>query len=154
MTLTDEIEAVYAALPQIQCQRECWRACGPISMSYVEADRIVEHVAAHPLRLAMETGGELCPALSAMGGCMIYEVRPLICRLYGLIKALHCPHGCRPERWVGNREAHSLLARLESLGQPGRVPLPLPGAPTMDGQPITERELGLLAALRALSKGG
>lgn len=153
MTLNDEIKAIYAELPAIECQRECWRACGPIAMSHAEADQVSAHIAEFPLRLPMEGNDNLCPALSLLGNCMIYEVRPLICRLYGLVQVLHCPHGCLPEQWVSNREARNLMERLESLGRPGYVPLPVPGAPTLDSVPFAQRERGLLAVLRALSEG-
>ena len=146
MTLHDEIERLYAALPAIKCQRKCQPACGPITMSQVEADRIVEHVGEHPPGLALESSGALCPALSVMGNCMIYAVRPAICRLYGLIRALPCAWGCIPERWVSNEEGHALIRRLEALGEPGRFPLPIDGAPEITLSEL-DRELGLLAVL-------
>ncbi len=29
-------------------------------------------------------------------GCTVYDERPLICRLYGTVPSLPCPHGQRP----------------------------------------------------------
>ena len=144
--IVDEIDRLYAALPSIQCQRKCQRSCGPIKMAQVEADRITDYVAEHPPRLAFESNGELCPALSVMGSCMIYEVRPSICRLYGLIRALPCDWGCILERWVSNEEANALMRALEALGDPGMAWLPIDGAPVAE---LTwkEREAGLMKVL-------
>jgi Fe-S-cluster containining protein len=44
--------------------------------------------------------------------CTIYDVRPLICRLYGAASGLECPHGCRPARLVARDKVDALLARI------------------------------------------
>src|SRR2546429_6087610 len=31
------------------------------------------------------------------GRCTVYEVRPMICRLWGMVEGMQCPHGCVPE---------------------------------------------------------
>jgi Fe-S-cluster containining protein len=41
-----------------------------------------------------QVGGR-CPAL-VDGRCSVYDVRPLICRLYASAEGLRCPHGCQP----------------------------------------------------------
>ena len=129
MTLNGEIDRLYEALPEVKCQRKCQAACGPIIMSQAEADRIAAHVEERPLRAAVPTDGELCPALSVMGGCMIYEVRPAICRLYGILKALPCQWGCVPEHWINDADAYQLMAALDALSEGGPTTLPIPGAP-------------------------
>ncbi|HEV2379781.1 MAG TPA: hypothetical protein VG206_08280 [Terriglobia bacterium] len=56
----------------------------------------------------------VCPYLVA-GQFFIYGVRPLICRLWGLVKAMRCPHGCEPEQWLSDEEARAMLARVIQL---------------------------------------
>jgi hypothetical protein len=34
------LEAIYAAVPSIKCQRKCQEACGPIGMSLTEGARL------------------------------------------------------------------------------------------------------------------
>lgn len=41
-------------------------------------------------------GGGLCPALTADERCGVYEVRPMVCRLWGAAEPMPCPWGCRP----------------------------------------------------------
>ena len=115
-------------------------------MSHVEADRITDYVVAHPPKLSLPSDGRLCPMLSTMGNCMIYEVRPSICRLYGLIRALPCAWGCIPERWVSNEEAFALMRELKALGEPGYVSLPVDGAPELTLSEL-DRELALFAVV-------
>lgn len=46
-------------------------------------------------------GGSANTACSALDlsrlVCQVYEDRPMVCRIWGLIEALACPWGCRPE---------------------------------------------------------
>ena len=55
-----------------------------------------------------------CSKLQA-GRCAIYSIRPLICRLWGATKRLPCPWGCKPGRYLTEKESRALLARAERL---------------------------------------
>lgn len=37
---TDELEAIYAELPQLPCQRKCQQCCGPLLIPKIENCRI------------------------------------------------------------------------------------------------------------------
>ena len=107
-----QIDALYAALPAIECKRLCQEACGPIAMSMLERRRIEEHFDG-----ALAVNGEpTCPLLKD-GRCTVYPIRPAICRLFGLVRAMQCPFGCIPERWISDDEAGSLLREVERLGR-------------------------------------
>ena len=114
MDITEEIDRLYATLPHIECQRRCQKACGPILMSKAEADRIAERIGRTP----KDTNDLSCPMLSIMGSCTIYDIRPAICRIYGLTKSLQCQFGCTPEHWLEDAEAHRLLRRIHKLSDP------------------------------------
>ncbi len=105
-----EIDRIYASLPKLKCQGKCQRSCGPILMSRVEWERIGDCLGLYP-----EGDASLvCPMLDrATGRCSVYLIRPLICRLWGMVRKMRCPWGCRPERWVSDKEARELLARIE-----------------------------------------
>lgn len=49
------------------------------------------------------------------GLCSIYSVRPYICRIWGVVKALQCPHGCIPERWLMPHEEQRLRRELQRI---------------------------------------
>ena len=137
MNIYEQIDSLYARLPHIHCQRKCQPACGPIMMSPAEWRRIAERVGQTP-----QPNKDLtCPLLSIMGNCSVYDIRPAICRIYGLTQALSCPAGCVPERWIDDREAFELLQairRITGEHQPVMIsghtqtPPPIPDTPPAD----------------------
>lgn len=114
MDITEEIDRLYATLPHIECQRRCQKYCGPILMSKAESDRIAERIGRTP----QDNEDLSCPMLSLMGNCKIYDIRPAICRIYGLTKSLRCQFGCTPERWLDDAEARRMLRKIHKLSDP------------------------------------
>ena len=104
------VDLLYARLPELECKQLCQESCGPILMSKIEWERIIE-------RLGYEPVGDAslkCPMLAQDGKCSVYDIRPAICRLYGMVKKLACEHKCVPKRWVSDDEARKLLAKINS----------------------------------------
>lgn len=120
-----ELDSLYAQIPQLDCKRLCQQSCGPIVMSRLEWDRVVERRHGLPVYADREHRRTLtCPYLNeASGACTVYPVRPLICRLWGVVKAMRCPFGCRPEHWLSDKQARKLLRAVQRLsGEPERSP--------------------------------
>jgi hypothetical protein len=91
---------LYDQVPDVDCKGLCVEACGPIDMHPYERARIRRAGVRIPspadaLRQIVSTGDYTCPALQE-GRCQVYEVRPMICRVWGASDELPCPHGCRP----------------------------------------------------------
>jgi Fe-S-cluster containining protein len=132
-TAEEEIERLYARLPSIKCKGLCQDCCGPISMTDLEIRRIAERVPSFPstarqmpVRLAsgqvviangFVTDCDTCPLLTADGRCSVYPIRPLICRLWGLVQSMRCPHGCTPTKWVSPRESFKLLNQADRISR-------------------------------------
>lgn len=126
-----QLDRLYAELPSIKCKGLCVDCCGPISMTQLEITRIAERVPSFPstarqmpIRIAsgqvviakgFVTDCETCPLLTKDGRCSVYPIRPLICRLWGLVQSMRCPHGCTPTRWVSPRESFKLLNEAERI---------------------------------------
>lgn len=108
-----ELERIYAQLPKINCKKLCTAHCGPILCSELEEDR-VEARLCKPLTFDETTLS--CSALKG-GLCSAYEVRPLICRLFGVAEGLLCPHGCVPERILSKEEARQLIRQVCGISQ-------------------------------------
>jgi hypothetical protein len=137
-TAEQELERLYLELPAIKCKGLCQECCGPISMTQLEISRIAQLVPSFPslarempVRLAsgqvviasgFVTDCEKCPLLTADGRCSVYPIRPLICRLWGLVQAMRCPFGCTPERWVSPRESFKLLSRADQISRKAARP--------------------------------
>lgn len=120
------LEEIWRRVPDVHCRGKCQECCGPIGLSHAEFARVKERVGDKLEALSAMSFGDLgigitgrgprlgCPLL-VNGRCSIYEIRPLICRIWGAIKAMRCPHGCRPKRWLKPDEAHALLSAAEQL---------------------------------------
>jgi hypothetical protein len=104
----DAVEKIYARLPALKCKGLCSECCGPIMFSAKEADRMARKGVQAP-------GFDEAMTCTALRGtrCAIYANRPYICRLWGAIKSMACPHGCQPARWVSEAES---AAHLRALG--------------------------------------
>ena len=120
LTLEQKLELIYARIPKLSCQRLCQECCGPIRMSQVEYIRIFnkppapgEYFLGKATAINLVTNS--CPKLGRDGSCRVYEIRPLICRLWGVVKAMACPFGCEPERWLSDKESRRLIDEIEAL---------------------------------------
>ncbi|PZG03838.1 YkgJ family cysteine cluster protein [Nonomuraea aridisoli] len=92
---------LYAQVPQPDCKGLCADSCGPIDMHPRERQRARERGVTIPhhddaLDQMERDGTYSCPALQN-DRCSVYEVRPMICRLWGAVEAMPCEHGCRPD---------------------------------------------------------
>jgi hypothetical protein len=114
-----ELDALYATLPKLDCQGYCFDSCGPIETSIRERARIIER-ARKPLTCNKGADG-LCSMLTDDHRCSIYDIRPMICRLWGLIERMPCPYGCRPEGGLlDDREGLKLILEADRIGgKPG-----------------------------------
>jgi len=115
----ERLEAIYAKLPTIECKGLCHGCCGPIAMTRLEWKRIKSTVGKSDKEIGPLKGeqGLTCPLLSDDHKCLVYQVRPLICRLWGLVKEMKCPHGCEPSRWLPDPEARAIIKEMEEAGK-------------------------------------
>lgn len=107
-----EIDKIYAELPSIACQGKCYDSCGPIAMSRVEWQRIIKRKGYEPRATSLT-----CPLLVS-NRCSVYQIRPLICRLWGVAEGMECPWDCKPERYLTKVEAYDFLLRIEAESDP------------------------------------
>jgi uncharacterized protein len=128
------LRELYSAIPTFECIEGCTDCCGPVAASREERARNPELMDLETARDLMDVlirGGasvqelEKAPQLTAWGqagadcltcpyarkglGCAIYADRPFLCRLYGTIPSLQCPHGRRPEKLLSNIEERRLV---------------------------------------------
>lgn len=105
-----QFDRLYAQLPHLACKGFCQASCvGAIAMTPTEAERVgvVGDVDSHGR----------CPKLDhASGRCTVYNHRPLICRLWGVVEGQECPHGCKPSRYLTINEAFGALREAERIG--------------------------------------
>ena len=115
MTPDERLAAIYDRIPAIDCKGACHTSCGPVGASAYERQRLAERgVSLLSLRRALTLlavgKSPDCPALTPLGRCSVYDVRPLICRLWGVVEDMPCTYGCVPERYLTSAEARQMLA--------------------------------------------
>jgi Fe-S-cluster containining protein len=111
-----------ATVPSVNCKGLCWQACGVIPLSDVEAVALEVATGSPPplsteLRVAtLAIGDDLrCRYLSPANRCTVYNARPLICRLYGVVDAMRCAHGCEPSAPMPEPAVRELIARVRKI---------------------------------------
>lgn len=118
------LEDVWAAIPRIDCRKRCADSCTVIPLHAVElvklrtqAPKVETKVftGAPEVRVLKVTEQGECPLLR-WKACTVYEVRPLICRLYGVAEGMPCQHGCKPERRLSQDEVHVLMEAIHRIG--------------------------------------
>jgi Fe-S-cluster containining protein len=62
-----------------------------------------------------------CPLLDMNNMCTIYDIRPMICRIFGLVKKMRCPHGCKPTKWLNDRQAAHFIDLADNLYGGGNI---------------------------------
>jgi uncharacterized protein len=120
-----DIDRLYARLPRLDCVGRCVDSCTVIRMTRVERRRIAAAgVDIHPYVPARIKPVDVvpkvrCSALTMLGRCSVYEIRPAICRLWGMTRALQCTYGCVPEGgYMSEHDAYEWLAEVaEAAGE-------------------------------------
>ena len=59
---------------------------------------------------------ERCVYLTDQDRCTVYAIRPLMCRVYGLLKQLSCPRGCNPAAWLTASAFVRIAQAVEAVG--------------------------------------
>jgi hypothetical protein len=131
--IAQQLDALYAGLPKLDCKGKCWKCCGPVLMSPGERDRVRrEYGAELPTVDEMRRDHRtMCPALKSHR-CTVYTARPLVCRLWGIEETMRCPYGCVPEGgWMTEQEATGFWTRAYAIA----------GWPVEKEERLTSREL-------------
>lgn len=106
--------ALYAELPAMQCQGLCSDSCYSLVQTPVERDLVADRTGIE-LKL-VQVPPTACPALGMLKTCLAYEVRPLICRLWGMTPGMRCQYGCEPEGgFLTAEQTYGFLARAAEI---------------------------------------
>lgn len=109
MNNSAKLAAIYDLVPQVNCKGLCSESCGPILLTAFEQQRVESALGTKP-----KIKGADCPVLFD-GKCQAYEARPIICRLWGAVEEMACPHGCRPDVWLTDAQARAMLADVRGI---------------------------------------
>jgi uncharacterized protein len=105
MNIAEKHQQLYDRIPKFECKKNCTDCCGPVPFSKWEWSRVKDK---------RKGTGLTCP-YAVNGRCEIYDKRPLICRLFGTVEDLRCPHGQRPKKLLTKEEAYEILIEYSEL---------------------------------------
>jgi Fe-S-cluster containining protein len=111
MSEKEQLESLRRQIPAFACKPGCFACCGPVPWTKVEWDEI-------PGRLHKKATKMVCPYASEKG-CEIYEYRPLLCRLFGTVPKMTCPHGCRPLVMLSKTQEDEIMNQYQNLMESG-----------------------------------
>lgn len=119
------LREVWAEMPAIDCKGLCWDGCSTVPVFPVELELLEKHAGRElaTTELAYAGGrvvglgsfGQPCPFL-VLQRCTAREVRPTVCRAFGVVEGLRCPHGCTPTKLLTDEQQFLLFKRVELLG--------------------------------------
>lgn len=111
------LAAVYKQVPDAGCVGLCANTCTTFPVPRVEARNVRRATGADiGLRPGNDNPFTRCPLLDEDGRCTGYDVRPLICRMWGAAIGMQCAHGCQPARLLTVAETVSLTADVYEIG--------------------------------------
>lgn len=127
MTKTKKLRVlreIYASIPSAECKGLCADQCTTVPAFPFELEQLEQAVGRKlptmptgstvgGLLLGSEVG-KPCPLL-VLERCSAYAHRPLICRAFGSVEGLRCPHGCGPVELVSRDEQYALFERVAKL---------------------------------------
>ena len=116
------LDALYAELPRIECRGSCHDSCGPVGMLRAERRRVAAAGFDVTPTTAL-TNNRVCVALTVLKRCAVYPIRPMICRLWGLTRAMTCTYGCVPDGGhLTEVQAYEFLALAADIaGEPAEA---------------------------------
>lgn len=120
-----DLQKIYDSLPNLKCKGLCHEACGPIEIFKAERDNLGRSFKHKNLKDALfhlkkghtddYDGCITCPMLTGENKCSVYDKRPVICRLWGLVENMKCKWGCTPDRYLSVEECDKYLELVKNL---------------------------------------
>jgi hypothetical protein len=128
------LRELYAQIPTFQCIPGCTDCCGPVPSSREErraSPQLMDLETVHDILEVLSKGGAsaqelaVAPEITAWGksgadcltcayalegtGCAIYDDRPFLCRLFGTVPSMPCPHGRAPAQMLSLSDERRLV---------------------------------------------
>ncbi|MBS3778461.1 MAG: YkgJ family cysteine cluster protein [Candidatus Thermoplasmatota archaeon] len=113
------LNRIYAQIPSFEC-KHCQQCSNPIMWFKPEEINIKDYLKKHNLPYIVWTDEEFidhhmkCPYLQD-NKCIIYPVRPLVCRLQGIIFDLPCPY--TKKTLLTEQQFRNIMKKVTDLNQ-------------------------------------
>jgi len=130
------LEDLYSQIPPLECKGLCHDTCTAIDASELERRRLRERgveLSYLPISIQIRDIKRAgvqprCPALGPLNNCTVYDVRPMICRAFGVVyepaaynvphsQPMMCDRGCIPDGTMNPREFARVMLDIEMLSE-------------------------------------
>jgi hypothetical protein len=115
-----KLNEIYSKIPIIKCKEDCHECCGCNQWLPIEAKNILEFLKKNNItERKAKSLFDYCPYIEN-DKCLIYPVRPIICRLFGVVKKdekianIECSYA-KPEKFLTEKEADLLMLEVTKL---------------------------------------
>lgn len=109
---------IYSQIPEFNC-KGCGNCCGPIRWYFCEDILIKDYMEKNNINYVRWEMADYkkkkfkCPYLTKDKQCIIYEVRPILCRLKGTTKKLPCIR--KKQFKLSKEQANSLMMKVVDI---------------------------------------
>ena len=104
------LKKLYKKIPEFSCVEGCNDCCGVVPVSPHEAKKLKITTNMTPVKLGT------CDCIySTSDGCTAYDNRPFMCRLFGAVEDLPCPHGKKPNKMLTSQQGRRLSDEYRKL---------------------------------------
>lgn len=110
-----KLHEIYATIPTIECVGKCTEFCGALGMEKGEYEEMRKAGGKEPA-----VNNALTCNYLQKGRCSIYDDRPTICRVWGVVDGLPCPHGCKTTRKLAPLEFANLMEKVRKIAGDGK----------------------------------
>lgn len=115
-----KLDKIYDTIPSLECKGFCHDSCTVIPTSKIETTRAIERLGYDPFNIEFNkpvTKVSDIPRCGALKNnrCTMYDIRPAICRVYGVAQGLDCGFGCKPKQIMSRDKAHEIFRKIEEL---------------------------------------
>jgi len=118
LDIKEQLKKIYSKIPSFDC-KHCNECCGPVIWFEPEDLLIKEYMSENNVKRIVWTKEEFeknnmkCPYLKN-SRCSIYPVRPLVCRLQGVVSDLICKQKINQIN-ISNDELKNILEEFKKL---------------------------------------
>jgi len=127
-----KLNNIYSKIPDFKCKNGCFLCCGSQIILPIEAININRFLKTNGIkRRKTQLISDYCPYLKN-SRCVIYPVRPVMCRLFGVVKHskspanLECPF-IKAEKYFTEEEASCMIKEIGDMYLKHSLPFGLSG---------------------------
>lgn len=104
-----KLTSLYKKVPDFKCIKGCFECCGPVPICDEEAK--ILNLSSH--MTPSSCFDNIC-SYASISGCKIYNNRPFLCRLFGVVEKMKCPK-VQHDRFISQKEEKKLMKIYKKL---------------------------------------